>query len=100
MLKFFVADQCTKRHNKNSQPKCLDVFDKNLHALPPQEPAAPHPDLEAASSNILPKVINLNELIFLLHFPSLGNSLLPLAQRPPSYSTSSIPLNSLETQRI
>ena len=33
MLKFFVADQCTKRHNKNSQPGCLDVFDKNLHAL-------------------------------------------------------------------
>ena len=33
MLKFVVADQCTKRHNKNSQPTCLDVFDKNLHAL-------------------------------------------------------------------
>ena len=30
---FFVADQCTKRHNKNSQPTCLDVFDKNWHAL-------------------------------------------------------------------
>ena len=33
MLNFFVADQCTKRHNKNSKPTCLDVFDKNLHAL-------------------------------------------------------------------
>ena len=33
MLKFFVADQCTKRHNKNPQPTCLDVFDKKLHAL-------------------------------------------------------------------
>ena len=35
MLKLFVADQCTKRNNKNSQPTCLDVFDKNLHALVP-----------------------------------------------------------------
>ena len=34
MLKHFVADQCTKRHNKTSQPRCLDVFDKNWHALP------------------------------------------------------------------
>ena len=34
MLNFFVADQCTERHNKSSQPTCLDVFDKNLHALP------------------------------------------------------------------
>ena len=33
MLKFFVADQCTKKQNKHSQPTCLDVFDKNLHAL-------------------------------------------------------------------
>ena len=33
MLKFFVADQCTKRDNKNSQLTYLDVFDKNLHAL-------------------------------------------------------------------
>ena len=33
MLKFFVVDQCTQRHNKKSQPACLDVFDKNLHAL-------------------------------------------------------------------
>ena len=33
MLKFFVADQCTKRHNKNSQSTCLDVLDKNLYAL-------------------------------------------------------------------
>ena len=29
----FVADQCTKRHNKNSQPRCLDVFDKKWNAL-------------------------------------------------------------------
>ena len=36
MLKFFVADQCTKRHNKISQPACLDVVDKNLHTLPQQ----------------------------------------------------------------
>ena len=35
MLKFFVADQCTKRHNKNFQSTCLDVFDKNWHVLPP-----------------------------------------------------------------
>ena len=28
-VSIFVADQCTKRHNKNSQPKSLDVFDKN-----------------------------------------------------------------------
>ena len=33
MLNFFVADQCTKRHNKNSQPTCLDSFDKNWHTL-------------------------------------------------------------------
>ena len=33
MLEIFVADKCTKRHNKNSQPTCLDVFDKNWHAL-------------------------------------------------------------------
>ena len=33
MLKFFMADQCTKRLNKNCQPTCLDVFDKNWHAL-------------------------------------------------------------------
>ena len=33
MLKFVVADQCTKRHNTNSLPTCLDVFDKNFHAL-------------------------------------------------------------------
>ena len=33
MRNFFVADQCTKRHNKNSQPGCLDVFDKNLYTL-------------------------------------------------------------------
>ena len=32
-LRCFVADQCTKRHNENSQPGCLDVFDKNWHAL-------------------------------------------------------------------
>ena len=32
-LNFFVADHCTKRHNKNSQPTCLDDFDKNWHAL-------------------------------------------------------------------
>ena len=29
----FVADQFTKRHKKNSQPTCLDVFDKKLHTL-------------------------------------------------------------------
>ena len=34
MLKIFVANQYTKRRNKNSQPRGLDVFDKNLHALP------------------------------------------------------------------
>jgi hypothetical protein len=28
-----VADQCTKRHNKNSQPTWFDVFDKNWHTL-------------------------------------------------------------------
>ena len=28
MLKFFMVDQCTQRHNKKSQPACLDVFDK------------------------------------------------------------------------
>ena len=34
MLKFFVADQCTKRHNKNFQLTCLDVFgEKKFHAL-------------------------------------------------------------------
>ena len=26
----FVADQWTKRYNKNSQPTSLDVFDKKL----------------------------------------------------------------------
>ena len=25
---FFVADHCTKRLNKNSQPTCLDVLTK------------------------------------------------------------------------
>ena len=35
---FFVADQCTKIHNKDSQTRCLDVFDKNLHALVPSRP--------------------------------------------------------------
>ena len=29
MLKKIVADQGTERHNKNSQPRCLDVFAKN-----------------------------------------------------------------------
>ena len=38
MLKFFVVDQCTQRHNKKHQPTCLDVFDKNLHALIPIGP--------------------------------------------------------------
>ena len=33
MLKFFVTDQCTKRHNKNCKPACFDVLDKNWHAL-------------------------------------------------------------------
>ena len=33
MLKFFEADQCTKRHNKNSDTECLVVFDKNWHTL-------------------------------------------------------------------
>ena len=33
MLKIFVADQCTKRHNKNSHPTWLDVFAKNRYAL-------------------------------------------------------------------
>ena len=28
MLKFFVADQCTKRHNQNSHLECLGVFEK------------------------------------------------------------------------
>ena len=32
-LNIFVVDQCTQRHNKKHQPTCLDVFDKNLHAL-------------------------------------------------------------------
>ena len=30
MLKFFVADQCTQRHNKKHQPTCLDDFNKKL----------------------------------------------------------------------
>ena len=38
MLKFFVADLCTKRHNKNCQPRCLDVFDKNWYALAYTQP--------------------------------------------------------------
>ena len=33
MLKFFVVDQGTQRHNKKSPPACLHVFDKNLQAL-------------------------------------------------------------------
>ena len=28
MLKKFVADQQTERHNKKSQPTTMDVFDK------------------------------------------------------------------------
>ena len=30
MLKLFVADQSTIRHNKNSQLTCLDVFNQKL----------------------------------------------------------------------
>ena len=30
MLKFFVVDQCTKRHNKNYQLTCLDVLDQPI----------------------------------------------------------------------
>ena len=33
ILHFFVADQCAKRHNENSQPTFLDVFEKKSHAL-------------------------------------------------------------------
>ena len=33
VLKFFVDDLYTTRHNKNFQPTCLDVFDKNWNAL-------------------------------------------------------------------
>ena len=33
MLNFFVADQCSQRHNKNHHLTCLDDFNKNWHTL-------------------------------------------------------------------
>ena len=39
MLNFFVDDQCTKRHNKNSQPTCLyDFLEKFTRPTPGGRP--------------------------------------------------------------